>query len=98
MSARNLLRACTCCLVLGCCLPLPAQQEPAARPPFVVPEMTKVRTDLQPPTYLDATGKIPSYTKGARWGVQNAPINVMQAPMSRRPRSFVSLIQTCICT
>jgi len=48
---------------------------------FQPPEMTDPRKDVKPFTYVEAVGKIPNYTPGARWGTQGTPLTKMQAPL-----------------
>jgi len=49
---------------------------------FTVPEMTSISKDLKPFEFVDVGKKIPIYTAGKRWGVQETPRNMMQKPLT----------------
>ncbi|MFC1758778.1 PVC-type heme-binding CxxCH protein, partial [Planctomycetota bacterium] len=49
--------------------------------PFVIPTMTKKRTDVAPFSYVDVGSKIPNYPPSQRWGVQEEPLSKMQKPL-----------------
>ncbi len=49
--------------------------------PFPVPQMTKLRTDVEPFEYIDVGNKIPNYTPGEKWGVQGEALSKMQKPL-----------------
>ncbi|MEZ6057356.1 MAG: ThuA domain-containing protein [Planctomycetaceae bacterium] len=48
---------------------------------FDVPQMTKIPADLKPFDYIDVGAKIPHYVAGAKWGIQEAPLTLMQKPL-----------------
>ena len=48
---------------------------------FPVPKMTPKRTDVAPCEYIDVGAEIPNYTPSNKWGVQGAPLNMMQKPL-----------------
>lgn len=51
------------------------------REPFVMPEMTALRTDVKPFEYTDVGSEIPNYLAGERWGAQGKPLTQMQLPL-----------------
>ncbi len=50
--------------------------------PFLVPQMTEKRSDVEPFRYADVGREIPNYTPSDRWGVQGEPLSLMQEPLS----------------
>lgn len=54
----------------------------AERQPFVMPDMTELRSDVEPFEYEEVGNKIPNYVAGERWGEQGEPLTKMQRPLS----------------
>lgn len=52
-----------------------------ANRPFPVPEVTRPSIGEERFRFTDVGAKIPSYTPGARWGTQEAPLTLMQDPL-----------------
>ena len=52
------------------------------RPRFDPPSLTPVPEDAPAFTFVDVGPKIPNYTPGERWGAQEAPMTLMQRPLS----------------
>ncbi len=50
--------------------------------PFIVPESTAMRTDVQPFSYTDVGNEIHNYVKSKKWGEQGQPLSQMQEPLS----------------